>query len=127
MGIQAIGGKDKEVIRVLILPTIRDYGDLVLKEAYESDEPVKKADAEMMLKALMHNLAGLVQDEQVFLTNGFSDHGGDEEWVRRAKDKLGDFVGEKLCAMGRMDMVKMLIRSIEEETTMFDGFRNQEE
>ena len=124
MGIQAIGGR--EVFRALILPNMSAYGDMVLKEAYESDDSVKKADAEMMTKTLMQILVGLVQDEEVALTNGFGEHGGGgEDWEKRAKEELGDFVGERFCGLGRMDLVKALVQSIEEDKTMLDGFQNQ--
>ena len=121
MGLQAIGGK--EVLRALVLPSIKEYGDLVLKEAYESDDPVKKADADMMLNTLMHIFAGLVENERVVLTNGIGNHGGNEEWERKAKERLGDFIGERLVGMGRIELVKALVRSIEEHETIFGGLQ----
>ena len=103
LGLQASGGK--EVVRVGIVPNLKEYSKL-LQEAIEQDLPTK-ADAEMVLGAIMVVLSGL-EEEGVALVNGYS-NGNVEELRAKLDEKVGELIGERILGTGRPRLVQAIL------------------
>ena len=103
IGLQASGGK--EVVRVGIMPNLKEYSKL-LHEAIEQDLPTK-ADAEMVLGAIVGVLGGL-EEEGVALVNGYSS-GNVEELREKLDEKVGELIGERVIGLGRPRLVQAIL------------------
>jgi transcription initiation factor TFIID subunit 6 len=105
LGIHAVGGR--ESVRVLILPNLREYCDL-LQSAFESGGSAKE-DAEMVIGAVLGVLAEL-EEEGTPLVNGFASRNVEEQ-----KAKLGEKIGPLLAARavkeGRPKLVQAIMQA----------------
>ena len=112
IGLSAVGGK--EVVRVIIMPNLKEYGKL-LQEAFEQDLP-SKVDAEMVVGAILGVLETLKEDRirgvgGGLLTNGQDTEmdGGEGDKEQKVREKLGDFVGGRVLQAGKMDLVDAVL------------------
>lgn len=105
LGLQASGGR--EVVRVGIVPNLKEYGRL-LQEAIEQDLPTK-AEAEMVLGALIGVLSDL-EKEGVPLVNGYSS-GNVEELRGKLDEKVGELIGERVMGLGRPRLVQAILEA----------------
>jgi transcription initiation factor TFIID subunit 6 len=104
-GLHAIGGP--EVVRVLILPNLKEY-ESVIKDEIVDDGP-RKAEAEKVLSAIVEVLSSLTED-QVPLMNGHSAEAG-EEIKRRLIEVVGELAGSKIVESGQMQLAKAILES----------------
>jgi transcription initiation factor TFIID subunit 6 len=91
LGLKAIGGA--EVVRQLIVPNLKAYGELLEEELQESS--TRRAEAEKVVAAILNALGTLVDDE-VPMMNGHSDESADQ---LRGKlvDRLGAVIGGRIA------------------------------
>lgn len=106
IGLQVVGGV--EVIRAIVLPSLKEY-EILIRDAME-DEGLLRKEAEMVLGALVGALQLLEQDS-VGLTNGFADGDGEEGVRSRLKEKVGHLVAAKVLELGRPRLVKAILQS----------------
>ena len=104
IGLRAIGGT--EVVRVLILPNVKEYENL-LREPLEDESSPKHLEAEAVLTALIAALQ-ILENDVVTLSNGAMDH-GEEELMRRVEDKVGALIAGRILLMARPRLVRALI------------------
>ncbi len=104
IGLQAIGGT--EVVRALIVPNLREYGEL-LREALEGNDEGKRKDAEIVLGALVEAVKGL-EGDSLGLSNGFST-GDAEETRRKLNEKVGSLLAERFLELGRPKLLKAIL------------------
>ncbi|KAI9828387.1 MAG: hypothetical protein M1832_002815 [Thelocarpon impressellum] len=102
-GLQAVGGA--EAVRVLILPNIKTY-ETVIKEDGLGDG-ARKAEAEIMVAALLKALRSLEADRPK-LANGNSGDGGDA-MKGRLVEVLGTVVGTRVFELGRPELAHAIV------------------
>ncbi|MCJ1238791.1 hypothetical protein MMC14_006782 [Varicellaria rhodocarpa] len=103
LGLQAAGGR--EVVRVLIVPNLKEYCKL-LQEAFEMDLPTKP-DAEMVVVAIMRALESL-EEEGGMLVNGYAS-GNLDEYRGKVEEKVGEFIAGKVLGLGRPQLVQAIL------------------
>ena len=119
IGLQGLTGT--EGVRTLVLPNLKDYEGLVLKDGMAADES-KKAEAEMVVKAIMAGLESLERDSKVMLrlSNGSkkgTEDGNDnrDEEKRRESARLADLVGEiiadRVLQTGKQTLIQAVLSS----------------
>lgn len=119
IGLQGLTGS--EGVRTLVLPNLRDYESLVLRDGMAADEG-KKAEVEMVVKAIMAGLESLEHDSRVMLrlSNGSKKNAedgngnGDEEKRRdraRLIDVVGEIIGDRILQTGRPSLVQAVLSS----------------
>lgn len=105
IGLHATGGP--EVVRVLIVPNMKEYEVLITDAMEESD--AKRKEAGMVIDALVGSLQSLEQDS-VGSSNGFAN--GNEDLMRtKLREKVGPLAAEKVWEMGSPKMVKTILES----------------
>lgn len=104
IGLQAVGGT--EAVRVLILPNLFTYGDL-LKDGVAEDSP-RRPEAEKVLVVLLSVLASL-RDGHAALTNGHGAGMVTDELKERLDKKLGGFLAEKVADLGDGQLVHAIL------------------
>ncbi|RMZ87270.1 hypothetical protein DV736_g5500, partial [Chaetothyriales sp. CBS 134916] len=114
LGLKAVGGV--EVVRKLVVPNLKDFGDDLLKEALKPGSP-NTAEAEKVLSALANALQSLVEEDST-LMNGINGHGqngvnsdGQAEMRVKLVDKVGDVIGNRIADSGHTDLMKALLES----------------
>ncbi|MCJ1302163.1 hypothetical protein MMC08_004966 [Hypocenomyce scalaris] len=105
IGLQAIGGP--EVVRALILPNLRDY-EGVVRDEIEGEGP-KKAEAEMVIGAILTAL-GTLEEDGVRLTNGQTAKAG-EEMRAKIVEKIGELFGSRVADLGRPRLVRAILEA----------------
>ncbi|KAI4122717.1 MAG: hypothetical protein LQ347_006408 [Umbilicaria vellea] len=105
IGLQAIGGS--EVVRALILPNLKDY-EGVVREEVEGEGP-KKAEAEMVVAAVVKALESLEEDG-LRLTNGHSAEAG-EMMKAKLVGKVGEVFGSRVADLGRPGLVRAILEA----------------
>ena len=103
-GLQAVGGT--EAVRALILPNLKDYGEL-LKDALEGADEGKSREAEMVLRLLVNALKDL-EGDSLGIANGFS-AGDAEEMGEKLREKVGSLIAERILELGRPKLVKAIV------------------
>lgn len=102
IGLTAISGQDG--VRLLLLPNLRLY-DSILKEALADDS--RRADAEMVIRALMKGLA-LLESATVAMVNGV---GNSVDVRERLAEKIGDVLAERVAVSGRPRLVAAVLEA----------------
>jgi transcription initiation factor TFIID subunit 6 len=105
LGLKAIGGA--EVVRQLILPNIKAYGDILEEDIQEGS--VKKAEAERVMTAILNALGTLVDDD-VPMMNGHSEESA-ANMRNKLVDKLGEVVGGRVADSGYMKLAKAVLEN----------------
>ena len=103
IGLQAIGGPD--VVRALILPNLKIYESVIKDEIAE--DGAKKAEAEMVLGAILTTLSSL-EDDRVEMMNGQTGDGG-EELKAKLVEKVGELVGMKVFELARPQLARAVL------------------
>ena len=104
-GLKAIGGA--EVVRQLILPNIKVYGELLEDEI--QDGSVKKAEVEKVVTAILNALGTLVDDD-IPMMNGHSEESAANMRMRLA-DKLGEVIGGRIADSGNTRFARAVLES----------------
>ena len=122
MGLTAVGGA--EIVRSLIVPNVKTYGELVLKDILSGsgtgslNEEVKKREADIMLEALVTSLKVLEDKEATTATvgagknvNGSGDleNGAAAEIREALTEKVGSVVAERVIQTGRITLAKVVL------------------
>lgn len=100
-GLQGLVGA--EGVRVLLLPNLVAY-DSVLKEGLDDEN--RKAEAEMVVRALLESLA-LLAGEIVGVNGDYS--GANES--SRVKEKIGQVLGEKVVEASNPRLIKAILEA----------------
>ena len=123
VGLQGLTGP--EGVRTLVLPNLKDYEALVLKDGMAADEG-KKAEAEMVVKAIMAGLESLERDSKVMLslsngskksaeTGNDNGNGGGDEKQRRERARLvemvGEIIGDRVLQTTRQSLIQAVLSS----------------
>ena len=104
IGLQAVG--DGEAVRALILPNLKDYGEL-LRDALEGTDEVKSRDAETVLRELV-KAASWLEGDSLGATNGFST-GDAEAMNEKLREKVGGLIAERIIELRRPKLVKAIV------------------
>ena len=105
IGLHATGGP--EVVRVLIVPNLKEY-EVLITDAMEESE-TKRKEAEMVLGALVGSLQSLEQDS-IGSSNGFA-NGNEEVMKTKLREKVGPLVAGKVWEMESPKMIKAILES----------------
>lgn len=119
IGLQGLTGP--EGVRTLVLPNLKDYENLVLKDSMAADEG-KRAEAEMVMKAIMAGLESLERDSKMMLhlSNGLNGSAVDgnsdaDAELRRERgrlvEKVGEIIGERVLLTGRKSLIRAVLSS----------------
>lgn len=103
LGLKAIGGA--EVVRQLILPNVKAYGELLEEDMQDSS--VKKAEAEKVVSAMLNALGTLLEDD-VPMMNGHSDESL-ANLRTRLIEKLGEVIGGRIADSGHTPFAKAVL------------------
>jgi transcription initiation factor TFIID subunit 6 len=103
LGLKAIGGA--EVVRQLILPNVKAYGELLQEDLQDGN--MRKAEAEKVVTALLNALGTLVDDD-IPMMNG---HSEESTAHMRAElvDKLGEVIGSRIADSGHSHIAKAML------------------
>lgn len=104
IGLHAVGGS--EAVRVLIIPNLPTYGNL-LKDGL-ADDSARRPEAEKVLGLLLGVLTALKEEKPV-LTNGHGPGMVSEDIKRRLEGKLGAFLAEKVAELGDASVVHAIL------------------
>lgn len=112
IGLQATGGE--AVVRVLILPNLKEFvegilGDALLLEGSE----VRKREAELILGALVKALIQLDEGGGKLSTTQSMNGGsrGEEEVKDRLSEKIGGVMAERVLALGKPSLVGTILET----------------
>jgi transcription initiation factor TFIID subunit 6 len=103
LGLKAIGGA--EVVRQLILPNIKAYGELLEEDIQEG--ALKKAEAEKVVTAILNALGTLVDDDLPMM-NGHSEESA-ANMRTKLLDKLGEVIGGRIADIGNTRFSKAVL------------------
>lgn len=113
IGLQATGGE--AVVRVLILPNLKEFVEGILGDALLlEDSEVRKQEAELIVGALVKALihldegGGMLSISQNM--NGGSG-GGEEEVKDRLSEKIGGVMAERVLALGKPDLAVTILET----------------
>ena len=140
LGIAALGGA--EVVRRLVVPSLRDYGDLLAEHLSSGSEAgdEREVDVQYVTRAIVQALTTLVEDDAGLqngyagagvgesvvngLVNGINGHAeeghngvngtGDEELREKLSNKIGGFLATKILENGSEEG-RRIARSVTEE------------
>lgn len=104
LGLKAIGGA--EVVRQLIVPNLRLYTEL-LEDDINSEQSMKKAEAEKVVGAILNALGALVDDDLPMM-NGHSAE-SENEMRTQLVDKIGPLIGNRIADSGHMRLAKAVL------------------
>lgn len=105
LGLQKIGGP--EVVRVLIVPNLKDF-EILLRDDTAIEDEIRTKEKEIVLQTLI-NAISLLEDESVgSLQNGLA-NGDGMDLATRLREKVGDLVADKLLELGRPRLVKAVL------------------
>ncbi|KAJ6107591.1 Transcription initiation factor TFIID subunit 6 [Penicillium sp. IBT 18751x] len=102
IGLQAVGGA--EVVRVLMIPNLREYTKL-LSDGLE--DSARRPAAERVLNALLGVLASL-RDGQVSLANGHPATVTDDMRTRLA-EKVGDLIANRIAEVNEVQVAQLVL------------------
>lgn len=105
IGLHAVGGA--EAVRVLIVPNLPTYGNL-LKDGMGEEDP-RRPEAERVLQVLFAVLASL-REGRAPLANGDAGTVTDDLRTRLAA-KVGDFLAGKISEVGNVQMAHDILGS----------------
>lgn len=113
IGLQATGGE--AVVRVLILPNLKEFVEGILGDALLlEDSEIRKQEAELIVGALVKALiqldegGGMLSISQNM--NGGSG-GGEEEVKDRLSEKIGGVMAERVLALGKPDLAVTILET----------------
>ena len=112
IGLQAVGGQ--EVGRAIVIPNLKNFGDLILKEAYADEREGKRKEADVIMKTLVKVVMEV--DEIRVSTGGESsvENGQGEALMGKLKGLAGETVAEKMKEVGGGEVVEKLARLLQE-------------
>jgi transcription initiation factor TFIID subunit 6 len=116
LGLGTVGGGSatNEIVRSLIVPNLKAYGEVLRSPLDGSDGDIKKAEADRVMGAIVHVLRS-DKDEDAMMTNGTLTNGvSDPEQTRKKLfEVVGETFGSKLYEIGDEDLVKATIEFYE--------------
>ena len=104
IGLQAVGGA--EVIRVLVIPNLKDYSKLL---GDGLDDTARRPAAERVLSALLGVLASM-RDAHPALTNGHSNTVSDEMRATLT-EKIGGLLTSKIADANEVQLAHLILQS----------------
>lgn len=97
LGFKAVGGG--EVVRSLVVPNLKEYEDVLRGPLSGGEGDLQKAEAEMVVRAIMQALATLIDDD-VPMMNGHTD--GQSDTKERLITKVGEVLGTRVSEDARL-------------------------
>lgn len=116
LGLGAIGegSSSNEVVRMLVLPNLKAYGEVLKGPMEASEGEVKILEADRVMGAIVRMLK-LMSDEDTPMMNGVLTNGVPDS--SQSKDRLievvGDVIGSKIMEIGDEELVKDIIKNAE--------------
>lgn len=112
IGLQATGGET--VVRVLILPNLKEFVEGILGDALLLDDSeVKKMEAELIVGALVKALIQLYEGggSRLSLSQSMtgSNRVGEEEVKDRLSEKIGVVMAERILALGNPGLAGVIL------------------
>ena len=111
---------------MLIIPNLRLY-ETVLREALGAEDEMKRAEAEMVLKAIVGVLKGLKEEQHLLTGVGTTSQGSEPDEMeitngddgdtigevlrKRLSDKIGEVTAEEIYKLGKKDLVLAILDS----------------
>lgn len=99
-GLAAIGGR--EAVRILIVPNLKLYENVLRPHLENEMEPEKKRDAEMVVGVVMEELAKLEGDVVGKGSVGEEERG-------KLKEKTGEMFAERVWVIGKEGVVRAIL------------------
>ena len=103
LGLKAIGGA--EVVRQLILPNLKSYGELLEEDIQEGS--IRKAEAEKVMTAVLNALGTLIDDD-IPMMNGHSEESAANMRLKLV-DRLGEVIGGRIADAGNTQFSKAVL------------------
>ena len=127
--LQSIGGNNNnstEVTRSIIIPNLKTFGDLILKDAFATTTTTtdglegggRRKEAEVIMRKLVKAVADVdISVSPAGRTGGVTatQNGEGEALVGRLREGVGDTVAEKVLEIGGAGVVGKLVRLLDEE------------
>ena len=107
IGLQGITGP--EGIRTLVLPNLKEYDLLVLRDGM-ADE-ARRADAEKVVKAIIAGLESLERESSIQPVDGLNGDDDGEKMRKQLVDVVGEIVGERVLQIGRKSLFQAVLAS----------------
>ncbi len=107
IGLLAVGGP--EVVRVLVVPNLKDFEMVLGSERGADDDLARKLEKEKVISALLQGIEMLEADSIAAvnaLTNG-EDHEGFT--TQKLREKIGPLLADRVLALGRRTLVKAVL------------------
>lgn len=113
IGLQATGGE--AVVRVLILPSLKEFVEGILGDALLlEDSEVRRREAELILGALVKALVQLDEGGggvSISRSMNGGSKGGGEEFQDRLSEKIGGVMAERVLALGKPGLVGTILET----------------
>ncbi|KAH9909505.1 DUF1546-domain-containing protein [Xylariomycetidae sp. FL2044] len=106
LGMLETGGP--EVIRVLMLPNLKDFENALLAPLREKGE-ASRTDYEMVMSAIIEALQALSEDSS-FMMNGIDGNPSAAE-ARELKDFVGELIGQRILALGDYSLNRAIVNA----------------
>jgi transcription initiation factor TFIID subunit 6 len=103
LGLKAVGGP--EVVRQLILPNLKAYGDLLQEDM---QDPGKKHDEVNRVVRAIIDALGTMVDEHLPMMNGHTDASANEMRTRLV-DSVGEVIGSRIADSGHTRLAKAVL------------------
>lgn len=114
IGLQATGGET--VVRVLILPNLKEFVEGILGDALLlEDSEVRKREAELIVGALVKALIQLDEGGgRLSLSQSMNgaNRVGDEEVKDRLSEKIGGVMAERVLALGKPGLAGTILETL---------------
>lgn len=113
IGLQATGGET--VVRVLILPSLKQFVEGILGDALLlEDSEVRRREADLIVGALVKALVQLDEGGgrvSIFQNMNGGSRGGEEEVKDRLCEKIGEVMAEQILALGKPGLVETILEN----------------
>lgn len=108
LGLKGIGGA--EVVRQLIIPSLKTFGELLEEDlSSDSTSSAKKQEAEKVVAAILNALGALVDDEvPIMMMNGHSEESANEIRTKLI-DRIGPVIGDRVADSGHTKLAKAIL------------------
>lgn len=106
-GLVAVGGP--EVVRVLVVPNLKDFEMVLGSERGVDDDPVRKLEKEKVISALVQGIE-ILEANSIAAVNGLTNGEIDDGFmVQKLREKIGPLLADRVLALGRRTLVKAVL------------------
>lgn len=106
-GLVAVGGS--EVVRVLVVPNLKDFEMVLGNERGADDDPARKLEKEKVISALVQGIE-MLEVNSIAAVNGLTNGENDDGFIaQRLREKIGPLLGDRVLALGKRNLVKAVL------------------